>query len=66
MRTEYPVRIWFHPAKFWAATKELSRSDADKLLDEVCQLAVKRDFAELAKYDFITVGTYDFSSRLAA
>ena len=24
MGTEYPFRIWFHPAKFWAATKGMN------------------------------------------
>ena len=62
MSTEYPVRIWFHPTKFWAATTGMSRADADKLFKEVYQLADKKDLGELAKYDFVTVGAYDLAA----
>ena len=62
MNTEYPVRIWFHPTKFWAGTKGMSQGDADRLFNEVYQLADKQDFAELAKYDFIAVGAYDLAA----
>ena len=57
MNTEHPVRIWFHPIKFWAATTGMSRVDADKLFNKVYQLADKKNFAELTKYNFITVGS---------
>lgn len=62
MGTEYPFRIWFHPAKFWAATKGMNDADADKLFNEVYQLADKQDFAELAKYHFVTVGAYNLAA----
>ena len=62
MSTEYPVRIWFHPTKFWAGTREMSQADADQLFNDVYQLAGKKDFAELAKYDFVTVGAYDWAA----
>jgi hypothetical protein len=59
MRAESPVRIWFHPAKFWSATKGLSQAEIDKLFDKVYQLACDKNFSELAKFDFITVSNYD-------
>jgi hypothetical protein len=64
MSAEYPVCIWFHPIKFWTATKGLSGADADKLFDQVYHLARERNFSELAKYDFITVGSYNSPRRM--
>jgi hypothetical protein len=40
----------------------MSRADADKLFNEVYQLADKKDCGELAKYDFVTVDSYDLAA----
>jgi hypothetical protein len=49
-------RIWFSPPKFWAATKGVPPEEADDILDEVLQLAAKRDLNVLQKFEFIRIG----------
>ena len=55
---KYPDRIWFHPAKYWAATREMSQEEADRLLNEVMALAIIRDFDTLRKFSFVSVGPH--------
>ena len=50
--------IWFHPPQFWAATKEMSQEQADRLLDEVMILAETRDVDALRKFPFVSVGPH--------
>lgn len=50
--------IWFNPPKFWAATKQMSREDADKLLDKVIFLARIRDLEALRRFDFVSIGPH--------
>ena len=57
-RAKYSDRIWFHPAKFWAATRGMSQEEADRLLNEVMALAIIRDFDTLRKFPFISVGPH--------
>ncbi len=47
--------IWFFPHKFWAATRSMPKEHADRLLDEVIQLAEVRDLEALQKYDFVSL-----------
>ena len=47
--------IWFFPDKFWAATRNMPKEQADKLLDEVIELAELRDLEALRKYDFVSL-----------
>ena len=47
--------IWFNPPKFWAATKQMSREDANNLLNEVIFLAEIRDLEALRKFDFVSI-----------
>ena len=47
--------IWFLPHKFWAATRNMPKQYADKLLDEVIELAEARDLEALRKYDFVSL-----------
>jgi len=58
----YPDRIWFHPAKFWAVTREMSQEEADRLLNEVMALAIIRDVDALRKFPFVSVGPYKRSA----
>jgi len=53
-----PDRIWFHPPKFWAATREMSQEEADHLLNEVLALAEIRDVEALRKFPFVSVGPH--------
>jgi len=46
--------IWFLPHKFWAATRNMPKEQADRLLDEVITLAEVRDLEALRKYDFVS------------
>ena len=47
--------IWFFPHKFWAATRNMPKEQADKLLDEVISLSEVRDLEALRKYDFVSL-----------
>jgi len=47
--------IWFFPHKFWAATRNMPKEQADKLLDEVILLSEVRDLEALRKYDFVSL-----------
>ena len=53
-----PDPIWFHPPKLWAATREMSQEEADRLLNEVLALAEIRDVEALRKFPFVSVGPY--------
>ena len=50
--------IWFHPPKFWAATKNLPQDAADRMLDTVIFLAEIRDFDALRQFSFVSVGPH--------
>jgi hypothetical protein len=47
--------IWFLPHKFWAATRNMPKERADRLLDEVIELAEARNLEALRKYDFVSL-----------
>jgi hypothetical protein len=47
--------IWFLPHKFWAATRDMPKQHADRLLEEVIELAEARDLDALRKYDFVSL-----------
>lgn len=53
---EYPDRIWFYPAKFWAATKHMPPDSADELLAKVIALAEALDLEALCRFDFVSYG----------
>jgi len=46
--------IWFLPHRFWAATRNMPKEQAERLLDEVIALAEVRDLEALQKYDFVS------------
>ncbi len=54
----FPVRVWFNPVKLWRATEKMKPSEADALMERICLLAERKDFAALQQYDFIRVGRY--------
>lgn len=56
-RTENQERIWFHPSKFWGATKDMPPEQVDQLRESVLQLAAARNLEALRRFDFIHVGT---------
>ena len=47
--------IWFLPHRFWAATRNMPKRHADRLLAEVIALAEARDLNALRKYDFVSL-----------
>jgi len=47
--------IWFLPNKFWAATRNMPKEQADRLLEEVISLSEVRDLEALRKYDFVSI-----------
>jgi hypothetical protein len=49
-------RIWFFPDKFWQATKDMPKDQADHLMAEVEQFATAGDLQALSKYPFVFVG----------
>ncbi len=51
--------IWFHPPKFWAATKDMPQDQADHLLSEVISRAEMRDLDALRKFPFISIGQHE-------
>ncbi len=56
MTTENVPRVWFNPPKFWAATKRMSREEADQFFTAISRMAEERDFDGLRRFDFIQVG----------
>ncbi len=48
-------RIWLNPPKFWAATKNMSEAEVERLVEQLFHLAERRDIEALKKYDFIVL-----------
>ncbi|HME32775.1 MAG TPA: hypothetical protein VKG65_08505 [Terriglobales bacterium] len=49
-------RIWFFPDKFWQATKNMPREQAEALMEEVERYAEAHNVQALSKYSFVFVG----------
>jgi len=56
MVTNRTDRVWINPPKFWAATKQMSPEEADKLVEKLVSLSEIGDFETLQKFDFIAIG----------
>jgi hypothetical protein len=56
MVTNRNNRVWINPPKFWAATKQMSREDAEKLVEKLMSLSELGDFETLRKFDFVVIG----------
>ncbi len=56
--TSESVRVWLVPQKFWAATRNMKPEQADSLLQQVSELAERKETDALRKYDFIIVGNH--------
>ena len=56
--TQYPERIWFDPPKFWAATRNMTKEEAEWLSEKICELAEKHDIETLRRFSFIHIGHY--------
>ncbi len=48
-------RIWLNPPKFWAATKNMSAAEVERLMDKIEHLAEAKDIKALEQYDFIMI-----------
>jgi hypothetical protein len=57
MTTDDRVRVWLVPQKFWAATRDMRPEQADSLLQQVSELAERKETEALRKFDFIIVGS---------
>ena len=55
MVTNRKDRVWINPPKFWAATKQMSREDAENLVEKLMSLSEVGDFEALQKFDFIVI-----------
>ena len=63
MVTERTDRVWLNPPKFWAATKQMSREEAEKLVEKLMSLSEIGDFETLQKFDFIVIGKPTLSHK---
>lgn len=57
------LRIWFHPPKFWAATNNMRKEEADELLNRVIRMAENSELDRLRQYTFISVGVPKASQK---
>ena len=60
--TEGPIRVWFIPQKFWAATRNMKPEQAESLFQKVSDLAERHETDALRQFDFIVVGKHRESS----
>ena len=51
-------RIWFHPPKFWAATKNMRKEETEELIAKVLRMAENSEIDRLRQYQFISVGPF--------
>lgn len=56
MTSQPQDRIYLNPPKFWAATKDMTDQDVERLTDKLMRLAAQRSLQELAQYNFISIG----------
>ena len=56
MTSPQAVRICLNAPKFWIATKGMSESDVEVLVEDLMQMAQEQRIAELSLYDFISIG----------
>lgn len=54
--SEQRNRIWFFPDKFWQATKNMPKQEAENLMAEVEGYAAAGDVQALSKYPFVFIG----------
>lgn len=62
MVTNRTDRVWLNPPKFWAATKQMSPEEAERLVEKLISLSESGDFEALQKFDFIVIGGPHLSS----
>ena len=55
MQSSQDVRLWLVPQRFWAVTRNMNQVQADNLMQQVMELAEKRDVEALRKFDFVVV-----------
>jgi hypothetical protein len=53
---DHRERIWFFPDKFWQATKDMPKDEAENLMEEVERYAAAGDVKALSKFPFVFVG----------
>ncbi len=49
-------RVWLNPPKFWAATKFMSKEQAEQLMNEIARLAEDKNFEALQRFEFVSIG----------
>ncbi len=55
MTASQDIRLWLIPQRFWAVTRNMDKVQADTLMEQVIELAEKRDVEALRKFDFVVV-----------
>ena len=55
MTTSQDLRLWLVPQRFWAATRNMDKTQAETLMDKVMELAEKRDVEGLKQFDFVVI-----------
>lgn len=63
MTSSQDVRLWLVPQRFWAVTRNMDKVQAENLMQQVMDLAEKRDVEALRKFDFVVV---DRDRRIAS
>ena len=48
-------RVWFNPPKFWAATRDMPKEQAELIMQQVILLAEAHDWQALKQFDFVRV-----------
>ncbi len=56
MTTQWADRVWLNPPKFWAATKFMSKEQAEQLMNDIVRLAEDKDFEALQRFEFVSIG----------
>jgi hypothetical protein len=55
MTASQEVRLRLVPQRFWAATRNMDKNQADTLMEKVMELAEKQDLDALRQFDFIVI-----------
>jgi len=55
MTSSQEVRLRLVPQRFWAATRNMDKNQADTLMEKVMELAEKQDLDALRQFDFILI-----------
>ncbi len=55
MRSKPIDRVWVDPPKYWAATKNMTPEQVERLLDDINSLVQAGDEEALRRFDFVSL-----------